>query len=131
MLRYVVAAVTALLPMSAIAATTPDAVPIHYWDVWVDRDGSTHQTSCEIEGFTPYSLGAGVQGIFIDMLPENPTAPGTRTPSRSGSFRSPDAGLSKRQMVIAWKWDPATPPSAVTRAPSPMLQAGSVISPVL
>jgi len=58
MLPYVVLAATALLPMSAMAANTPDAVPTHYWDVWVDNDGGTHQTSCEIKGFTPFSLGA-------------------------------------------------------------------------
>jgi hypothetical protein len=74
MLRYVVLAATALLPMSAMAANTPDAVPTHYWDVWVDHDGGTHQTSCEIKGFTPFSLGAKVQDIYIDMLPQKPTA---------------------------------------------------------
>lgn len=74
MLRYVVLAVTALLPVSAIAATTPDAAPIHYWDVWVDNNGGTHQTSCKIKGFTPFSLGAKVQDVYIDTLPQKPTA---------------------------------------------------------
>src|SRR5208282_140555 len=55
-------------------ANTPDAVPTQYWDVWVDHDGGTHQTSCEIKGFTPFSLGAKVQDIYIDMLPQKPTA---------------------------------------------------------
>lgn len=74
MLRHVVLAVTALLSMRAMAANTPDATPIRYWDVWADQNGRTHQTSCEVRGFKPFSLGATVQPIYVDKLPEEPRA---------------------------------------------------------
>ncbi len=37
------------------AAQSPAPQPLHYWHVWVDSAGTTHQTQCEFKDFSPLS----------------------------------------------------------------------------
>jgi hypothetical protein len=39
-------------PTSMAAAQPPTPQPLHYWHVWVDSAGMTHQTQCEFKDFT-------------------------------------------------------------------------------
>jgi hypothetical protein len=39
-------------PASTAAAQPPTPQPLHYWHVWVDSAGMTHQTQCEFKDFT-------------------------------------------------------------------------------
>jgi hypothetical protein len=47
---------------SMVAAQSPTPQPLHYWHVWVDSAGMTHQTQCEFKDFSPLSLGKDVVG---------------------------------------------------------------------
>ena len=53
---------------SMVAAQSPTPQPLHYWHVWVDSAGMTHQTQCEFKDFSPLSLGKDVEPIFVDKL---------------------------------------------------------------
>ena len=57
---------------SIAAAQAPTPQPLHYWHVWVDGAGTTHQTQCEFKDFIPLSLGKGVEAIFVDVLQNTP-----------------------------------------------------------
>ena len=59
-------------PASMAAAQSPTPQPLHYWHVWVDSAGMTHQTQCEFKDFNPLSLGKGVEPIFVDKLKDAP-----------------------------------------------------------
>ena len=59
-------------PAGMAAAQSPAPQPLHYWHVWVDSAGTTHQTQCEFKDFSPLSLGKGVEPIFVDRLPDTP-----------------------------------------------------------
>jgi hypothetical protein len=59
-------------PASMAAAQPPTPQPLHYWHVWVDSAGMTHQTQCEFKDFSPLSLGKGVELIFVDKLQDTP-----------------------------------------------------------
>lgn len=65
--------ITLVIGLASIAAAqSPTAQPFHYWHVWVDNKGTTHQTQCEIKDFNPLSLGKGVEPIFVDKLQDKP-----------------------------------------------------------
>jgi len=57
---------------SIAAAQSPSPQPFKYWHVWVDSEGTTHQTQCEFKDFSTLSLGKGVEPIFIDKLQDRP-----------------------------------------------------------
>jgi len=59
----------------AASTATPQAPtpqPLHYWHVWVDSKGTSHQSRCEFKDLAPLSLGKGVEPIFTDRLPDAP-----------------------------------------------------------
>jgi len=52
------------------ALAAPPAQPHSYWHVWADKAGQTHQSKCTFHDFAPYSLGSGVEPIYVDKLHE-------------------------------------------------------------
>jgi hypothetical protein len=68
-----------LLGLGAIAAggsarAMPAAAPFSYWDVWVDGHGGTHQARCAVRDFSPFSLGKGIEPIYVDKTGQRPGA---------------------------------------------------------
>jgi len=54
---------------SVVTAQSPAPQPVHYWHVWVDSGGTTHQSQCEFKNFSPRE---GVEPTFANKLQEKP-----------------------------------------------------------
>ena len=67
------AVLVALVPLGAMAAAPapPSPQPHAYWHVWADKAGRTHQSQCAFKDFAPFSLGSGIEPIYVDKVRED------------------------------------------------------------
>ena len=69
--QVVIAFLISLLTVISVeAARAADTTPpsVRYWHVWIDSNGSSHQTSCELHNFVLQSISPPASPQWLDRL---------------------------------------------------------------